>query len=596
MKLKSIARNNRCRPVSRLPEPLEPRQLLSATLLSALGFGSDGLQGQSIAAIAVDATGNLYVAGTFTGTMDVDPSANITSLTASGTLGSDIFLLKYSVAGELVFAHSFASTGEGTNNARATDLKLNGTGSVMLTGSFTSTIDMDPTDGVSNLTSAGGADAFVAQFDTDGNLVWAKSFGGAGDDVANKIESDRKGGFYLLGNFQQTADLDPGVGTFNATASTNWDVFLSRINADGDLRWSNQFTASDELFFADIAVDNSGSVYTAGFLRGVCDFKPNRATKFLGSEDEMLGFAAKYNSSGNLVWAKSFGEGQGNPNASALFVYDIALDSKRNVILAGSFGGTVDVNPGGRKHNLSDNQSPDAFSGYLLKLSNVGAYVWSGALTGDSWSDAYSVMTDASNNIYLAGELNGTNTFDITGSSPNDTLTSRGQDDAFLAKYDSAGRLMWVEQVGGTGYDHGLHVALGPNSNFYMAGYFNDMAHFGPLVGGVDLTAVGVMDSFISVYSQAPTAVTVALATNPDVPQLGKFFTVIATVSAPQGIVSGKVTIKLGTRTVGTGTLNADGTMTARLRLNNPGSYTFTASYLGNSDFAAATGTLSLTL
>ncbi|HVT80763.1 MAG TPA: Ig-like domain-containing protein, partial [Phycisphaerae bacterium] len=222
-----------------------------------------------------------------------------------------------------------------------------------------------------------------------------------------------------------------------------------------------------------------------------------------------------------------------------------------------------------------------AFTGFVLKLNGAGGFKWAGAQTGDWWSDAFGVTTDAAGNIYVTGELNGTNTFDITGSG-NDTMTSRGQDDAYLAKYDAAGHLAWVEAVGSDGYDHGMHVALGMGGKIVVTGYFSNTAHFGPEDAGGDLVAVGEKDSFIAVFDETPTVPVVTVeAAQTGAGVMGRANIDVA-VTPAQGVATGKVVIRDGTRVIGTLTLDASGHATLRRRGFGAGTHTLTATYLGD--------------
>ena len=566
----------------RLLETLEPRQLLSATFLNAIGFGTSSDYGEAISSMATDSAGNIIVAGYFQGTMDVDPSAGVHNITSNGSYNYDMFLIKYTAAGNLLWVKTFDSPG----NEMAAGITVDASDHIMLTGSFTGTLDMDPGAGVSNIISNGDVDALVAKLDSSGNLIWAKSYGGTAWDDATKIVSDNQGGFLLIGNFQGTADLDPGVGVHNATTSGLGGVYMTHIDSAGDLIWSDQFTATNNMWIANLAVDNAGNIYAAGSMQGTFDADPSPHAKFLGNGNHLLAFVAKFNSNGKLSWAKQFGQG-----TDGTFVYDMTRDADGNLILVGSFGGSGDFDPGPRMKTLTEHQSPDAFTGYVMKLNSNGGFKWAGPLLGDWWSDAYAVTTDASDNIYVTGEINGTNTLDITGTG-NDTLTSRGQDDAFLAKYDPAGHVAWVEQMGSPTYDHGLRVVLGPGSTLYASGYFSTTAHFGPLNAGVDLTALGNQDSFIAIFDQSPATPTATLAAVQDSSVLGRRATFTATVAPAQGIATGFVVFKDGTKVIGRVKLDDNGHAVLHKRGIKTGVHHITVSYDGDENFLAVTSVI----
>ena len=91
-------------------------------------------------------------------------------------------------------------------------------GNVYTTGYFKNTVDFDPSAGVSNLTSNGGYDVFVCKFNPNGNLVWAKQFGGTADDYGWSIAVDNAANVYVGGYYTGTADFDPSAATYNLTS------------------------------------------------------------------------------------------------------------------------------------------------------------------------------------------------------------------------------------------------------------------------------------------------------------------------------------------------------------------------------------------
>ena len=185
-----------------------------------------------------------------------------------------------------------------------------------------------------NLPPDPGWDIFIAKYDTNGTVVWAKSAGGSGNDFGNKISADPLGDIYLAGDFSS-----PTI-TFGATTLTNItgdDIFLTRYDTSGNPIWAKSFgvTAnSSEKTFA-ICADDTGNVYfTASFTNPAITMG---STTFFNSDPTGATadiFLAKYNSSGSLVWVTNAGSPLGND-----FVSAIATDSSGNLYATGDFLG-----------------------------------------------------------------------------------------------------------------------------------------------------------------------------------------------------------------------------------------------------------------
>ena len=198
---------------------------------NSLGGGSIFVQAS---AIALDALGNVYTTGIFTGAADFDPGAATFNFTSKsyfdGTFfvtAADVFVSKLDNSGNFVWAKAFGGIFDEFANAIA----LDALGNVYMTGTFAGTADFDPGIGTFNLTSGvGSLDGFVSKLDSVGNFVWAKSLGGTSNDVANAIALDALGNVYTTGSFRGTADFDPGVGTFNLTSAGSSDVFVSKLS------------------------------------------------------------------------------------------------------------------------------------------------------------------------------------------------------------------------------------------------------------------------------------------------------------------------------------------------------------------------------
>src|SRR5437763_663641 len=132
-----------CRCLPTYFELLEPRQLLSANLVTAFALGTTSPYGQYIAGLALDSSGNMLVTGAFAGTLDVDPSPGTNTFVTNNTYSYDIFLCKYSPSGVLLWAESIGESGFLGNDLTA-DIVVDNQDNILLTGTFDNTLDMDP--------------------------------------------------------------------------------------------------------------------------------------------------------------------------------------------------------------------------------------------------------------------------------------------------------------------------------------------------------------------------------------------------------------------------------------------------------------------
>ena len=321
-----------------------------------LGGTSPG-EGNSI---AVDSSGNVYTTGYFQGTVDFDPGAGEANLTSAG--GNEVFVSKLDSSGNFVWAKGLGGTGADVGRSIALDSSRN----VYTTGFFFGTADFDPGAGTTaNLTApiGGSAEVFVSKLDSSGNFVWAKGLGGTIADTGRSIAVDSSGNVYTTGNFQGTADFDPGSGTTNLSSPGGNDIFVSKLDSSGNFVWAKRLggTGADEGF--SIALDSSGNVYTTGYFQGTVDFDPGAGTTNLISAGGAEVFVSKLDSSGNFVWAKRLGGTSTDEGNS------IAVDSSGNVYTTGYFQGTVDFDPGAGEANLTSVGSNDVF---VLKLTPSG--------------------------------------------------------------------------------------------------------------------------------------------------------------------------------------------------------------------------------
>jgi Beta-propeller repeat len=257
--------------------------ILGDTYISALSAEGNFLWAKHIAGgfnqahnMTINDLGYIIIAGQFSGTKDLDPGAGVFSLTSAGA--SDIFILKLDGTGNFIWAKSVGGIGSDGDGAVALDLL----GNVYVTGSFPFTADFDPGPATFNFTATGSTDMFVLKLNASGNFVWAKQMSGTLADVGNDITTDATGNVYTTGIFQDVADFDPGPGIFNLTTHGSNDIFISKLDTEGNFVWAVGFgaeTSEDE--GNAIIADPAGNIYAAGTFLGQVDFDPGPGESIL---------------------------------------------------------------------------------------------------------------------------------------------------------------------------------------------------------------------------------------------------------------------------------------------------------------------------
>ena len=384
-------------------------------------------------------------------------------------------------------AQTAVSVFGGVGNEFSESTVVDSTGNIYTTGRFASTVDFDPGVGTSNLTSAGSSDVFVSKLDASGNLLWAKSFGAAAADAGLSIAVDSTGNVYTTGFFASTVDFDPGAGTTNLTTAGSSDVFISKLDASGNLVFAKRFGGGISDLGYSIAVDSTGNIYTTGFFQDTVDFDPSAGTTNLTTAGLSDVFISKLDASGNLVFAKRFGAAEADAGRS------VAVDSTGNVYTTGYFEQTVDFDPSAGTTNLTSAGRSDVF---VSKLDSSGNLVFAKRFGAAETDVGLSVAVDSTGNVYTTGYFEQTVDFD-PGAGTTD-LTTGGGSDVFVSKLDASGNLVFAKRFGGSNDDGGISISVDSNGNIHTTGYFEERVDFDPGAGTSNLTSAGGTDVFVS--------------------------------------------------------------------------------------------------
>lgn len=329
------------------------------------------------------------------------------------------------------------------------------------------------------------------------NYQWAGAFKGVASESGKALVADAAGNIYSIGSFEGIPDFDPGPGTYtlqaNATAS---DIYISKLDAAGNLLWAEAIGGVAAESPVDIAADASGNIFIlANYASTTIDADPGPGTYMLSSAGSTDILLCKLDASGNFVWAKSIG-GAGYDVAS-----NLKLDASGNIFVLGSLGShqtPMDLDPGPGTYTLASSGNEDIF---IAKLDASGNFLWAKGIGGTNLEVAKSIATDAAGNFYMTGQF-----YTASGSSniPVDfdpgpgtfTLLSAGGADVFVLKLDATGNFGWAKQFGGTGSEIGNAMTVDANGNIYLTGYYTATADFDPGPGTYTLTSAGGQDIY----------------------------------------------------------------------------------------------------
>jgi hypothetical protein len=375
-----------------------------------------GTSGDRGFGIASDNSGNVYVTGRFGGTVDFDPNAGTFNLTSAGT---DAFVLKLNTNGDFVWAAQLS--GSGSEYGRG--ITVDGSANVYVTGQFTNTVDFDPGIGTFNLTSAGNDDIFINKLDASGNFVWAKRMGSTGADRGYHIAFDGSTGLYATGIFMNTVDFDPNAGTTDVTSNGGTDIFIQKLDANGNFQWAGNMGGPGNDYGHGVATDSSGNVVSTGYFQVTADFDPGAGTTNLVSNGSTELFVQKLDPNGTPIWAKGIG------GTSAEVGNSITTDAAGNVYTTGFFYSSVDFDPGASTTTFTSQGIADAF---ILKLDGNGDFSWAAQFGGAGYNEGRSVNIGTDGAVYSAGQFQQTVDFDHTTGVFN--LSSAGNNDIFIHK------------------------------------------------------------------------------------------------------------------------------------------------------------------
>ncbi|MFN0033366.1 MAG: gliding motility-associated C-terminal domain-containing protein, partial [Flavobacteriales bacterium] len=367
----------------------------------------------------------------------------------------------------------------GTNLDEATDIsRVAVDGSYHITGYFSGNCNFN----IANLSSYGSSDAFVAKYNEQGEPQWAKKFGSPQADRSLAVANDNAGNTYFCGFFAGSATF----GSITLNAVDSGDVFVAKLNPQGDVMWAKQAGGNGSDAAVGIALDLQGNVIITGQFRGVASFGAFNLTSmnFSGGSPSADIFTAKLDNNGNWLWVEK-GSAAGDERPT-----DVCTDGQGNIFICGQFSGDITFDA------VHTNGIENA--GYVVKYNGSGAEQWFSKIAATLVSPN-ALRCDAQNNLFVTGESIGQIIFFATN---NVVVSTTNLQSIFIAKYTPTGSVSWAQEDGSDSYCSAKAISIGPSGEAYITGLFTCVfSEYADELGDGLFNSAGYRDVFVTRYS-----------------------------------------------------------------------------------------------
>jgi hypothetical protein len=313
----------------------------------------------------------------------------------------------------------------------------------------------------------GEGDLWVVKIDASGAITWQKTYGGSGDEFAYYgIIQTKEGGYALVGSSaSRNGDANGNHG--------GYDMLVLKLSATGTVQWSKNYGGSED-DYGNLIVENNDGSYT---ISGDTYSKNGNITGNHGT-GTLDTWIARLSTSGNIIWKKCLGGSDDEFNASLITTSD-------GSILVGDYAGSHDGDVRGNHGVVADGGDM-----WLVKINSGGTIEWTKTLGGGNGISAIDFPDDEVA-LFLSEASSGE--FLVAGgatSSDGDLTVNRGGDDAWVLKLDAGGNIIWQKSFGGSEEDAATAIFQNKDGGYTVAGWSSsndyDFKHTGQH-GGADL-------------------------------------------------------------------------------------------------------------
>lgn len=426
----------------------------------------------------IDNKGHVFMTGRFFGTLDIDPGPDVFELSAVGT--NNGFISKFDTSGNFIWGIGLIG-GEVYWSSVIVDENQN----IYSSGFFYGVVDFDPGPGIYNLTNTNtnpnqtSGDIFVAKWDSSGNLIWAKNFQGNSHDRVFSFSLDDHQNIYLAGDFNDSIDADPGTNVYTLKGINTYNIFISKLDKDGNFIWAKTFEGTNQSTAFRIAYHATGYIYVTGDYIGNVNFGTTLDTSSTPSSGTRASYIVKMDTLGTLIWVKLF------ESSFSTDIRSFVTDSIGNIYLTGRFNGTTDFDPSDEIYELSTltSQDDDIF---ICKLNYNGELIWAKQIGANVFSDegGSDIAIDSMKNLYISGYISNTAAVDVNPGPETFILSTDIHAEGIILKLDSNGVFNWAVKLNTS------DIEVDANNNIFTYGMLTLQHDIDPGPGTLNLTPI----------------------------------------------------------------------------------------------------------
>ncbi|WP_343635378.1 T9SS type A sorting domain-containing protein [Fluviicola sp.] len=413
--------------------------------------------------VEIDAAGNVYVYGSFSDSVDLDPSAGVAQYTTINSV-TEPYLAKYDRSGNYLWSKKM--TGFLPQGSERDLMVLDSQGNILLAVNFQdSLVDLNDSTYYS---LAGSRDMGILKLDGNGNQLWFKLVQSSSNEWFHFIDNDNQDHLLLSGSFTGALDVDPGSGTEIISPDSYVGNFLLKLDESGAFEWVR--TWNEGIGVSDLVIDTSRNIWITGSFMDTVDLDPSAGDFTVQNpSSNPQSFVLKLTPDGNFTWAKTI--------VSTILAYSdrIALTANNEAIIGGRYQGMVQM--GSETYNL-----PNNLNAYLLKLDENGTVQWSRNIQCQGVNSISEIKVLSDGTILFLGSFYDTTYFmaPTTGLQ----LIPNNPYDTYCAWYNSAGDVRWATRFEGTGGILVMDLAKDSGDTVVMTGFYTGDFDFnlGPAV------------------------------------------------------------------------------------------------------------------